>query len=213
MDLPPSATIPVYTDKVFVKALRLPNSIDSLEHKNDDIFQPKAPSSKNLPKTNSSGMNIQKEKIEVKKENIKEKKEEDNTFGISADLLDFVQKDLKSKDENQEIKKEKIEAKHEKASSEHDFDGFVFNEPQENSKSKNNSQNHNYEININNKSNSSHQDESRKIHNSFSVSGYGGLNNLLGNDDPHEYFGSGKQNDKSKLNAQKPTERPSSCKY
>jgi hypothetical protein len=39
MDLPPNATIPVYTDKVFVKVLRIPLNADEDNHTSDYLFE------------------------------------------------------------------------------------------------------------------------------------------------------------------------------
>jgi hypothetical protein len=36
--LPPSATVPVYKEKVFVKALRLPQHLTSFKFKNDEFY-------------------------------------------------------------------------------------------------------------------------------------------------------------------------------
>lgn len=38
MDYPPNATVPIYTDKIFVKALRLPKSADDIKYKGEEIF-------------------------------------------------------------------------------------------------------------------------------------------------------------------------------
>jgi hypothetical protein len=39
MDYPPSATVPVYTDKVFVKALRIPKIADEIKIKGSEIYK------------------------------------------------------------------------------------------------------------------------------------------------------------------------------
>lgn len=38
LDLPRSATVPVYKEKVFVKALRLPDSLISFSHKQELVY-------------------------------------------------------------------------------------------------------------------------------------------------------------------------------
>jgi len=49
MDLPPSAIAPVYKEKVYVKALRIPKNIN-LKFKHDDYFSKKKAENKNINK-------------------------------------------------------------------------------------------------------------------------------------------------------------------
>lgn len=72
MDYPPSATVPVYTDKIFVKALRIPKIADEIKIKGSDIYKKNKQSSK-------------VEKSEVKeeiKQTVNQNKPQEDIFGL-----------------------------------------------------------------------------------------------------------------------------------
>lgn len=55
MDLPPSAKAPVYNDKIYIKAIRLPQDV-SLTFKND-LFKKKTTSDSSIPKNTTTPIN------------------------------------------------------------------------------------------------------------------------------------------------------------
>lgn len=78
MDYPPEATVPVYTDKIFVKALRLPLKADSIDYKGSEMFKRKEKdtSSKDVKNTNKN------QKMEKKNDNITSNMSKNNVYDI-----------------------------------------------------------------------------------------------------------------------------------
>lgn len=138
MDYPPSATIPVYTDKVFVKALRLPKIADSIKHKAEDVFKKTEEKEKPKKKENTdvfdglfggSEQNTVTKPLSSDKNNIS--KVVDN---ISANLIDHPsEKKSKTKEDfiefdfsDKKNQKENITENTEKKEYGGDFDDFEF---------------------------------------------------------------------------------------
>lgn len=72
MDYPPSATVPVYTDKVFVKALRIPKIADEIKIKGSDIYKKSKQTSK-----------VEKSEIkEEVKQPVNQSKPQEDIFGL-----------------------------------------------------------------------------------------------------------------------------------
>lgn len=66
MDYPPSATIPVYNNKVYVKVLRIPKNV-KVHFKNEEIYESKVSSSHKLIDTESNGNYSNGHKSEVRR--------------------------------------------------------------------------------------------------------------------------------------------------
>ena len=140
MDLPPSATIPVYTDKIFVKALRLPNNAGEIIYKSEENFTKKPEKTTNKKQVDSNNFNkyefptnnndnntnIYKENIKLNDNNNKGK----NQFGINDNILENIQNNLNSKNSNK-ANKDKHEDKKilNNRTKEHDF---ISHTPQKN---------------------------------------------------------------------------------
>ena len=115
MDLPPSATIPVYTDKIYVKALRLPENAGKIKHKSDEYFVKKSvdkTNNKNNLKCKSNNNNLNNlEFLDIKQsDNIKDNqknimntnnsKVKNDPNIINENILEDIQNNLKDNKTN-----------------------------------------------------------------------------------------------------------------
>ena len=129
MDLPPNATVPIYTDKIFVKALRLPNNADNIRFTTDKLFE-----KKNSNKKEEGIFDSMKapQKQEVKQQSISPNKmpdinknsiKDNNNIIIDNDLIDNLTKNLGTNQFNNQENKNNKEIK---KSNNEEFSGFEF---------------------------------------------------------------------------------------
>lgn len=145
MDLPPNATVPIYTDKVFVKALRLPNNADDIKFTTDKLFE-----KKNVNKKEEGFFDNIKvpQKEEVKQQssispnkipdNNKKSTKNDNNIIIDNDLIENLTKNLGTNQSNSQDNKREKEIK--KSNNNEEFSGFEFGNsenPSDKNKNKN----------------------------------------------------------------------------
>lgn len=117
MDYPLEATVPVYTDKIFVKALRLPKKADSIDYKGSEMFKRKEGTSKKVEKDIIKNT----EKVENKSSTNNTNKNNSNSGNTYNNNMYEIFKNDGNKNIENEVKDSSINDKNQKI-----LDSFEF---------------------------------------------------------------------------------------